>query len=121
MGFPFLGDRSAAAIRRHGVVARVGVRTRTCIPRPAERTEAVAGREPITNRGDGETWTKGQTMRKLLITLGLRTDEDGQTFVEYAVLLGAVSAAIAVSVMWAGLGVSLGTALTQVSNAITGA
>jgi Flp pilus assembly pilin Flp len=49
--------------------------------------------------------------------VGLRTDEDGQTYVEYALMLSAV-VAVALAATWTGLGTSITNAVTQVSNAI---
>ena len=59
-------------------------------------------------------------MRRLPVAfVGLRTDEDGQTFVEYALILGAV--AVGFGLTFASLGPALTNATWLVSNAITGA
>ena len=48
-------------------------------------------------------------------------DESGQTFVEYALILSVVVVAVLLAVTWGGLGAAIQAAITQVSNAITGA
>jgi Flp pilus assembly pilin Flp len=48
-------------------------------------------------------------------------DETGQTFVEYALILAVVVVAVLLAVTWGGLGTAIQAAITQVSNAITGA
>jgi Flp pilus assembly pilin Flp len=48
-------------------------------------------------------------------------DESGQTFVEYALILSVVVVAVLLAVTWGGLGTAIQAAITQVSNAITGA
>ena len=48
-------------------------------------------------------------------------DESGQTFVEYALILAVVVVAVLLAVTWGGLGTAIQAAITQVSNAITGA
>jgi Flp pilus assembly pilin Flp len=48
-------------------------------------------------------------------------DEDGQTFVEYALILAVVVVGVLLAVTWTGLGTAIGSAITQVSNKITGA
>jgi Flp pilus assembly pilin Flp len=50
-----------------------------------------------------------------------REDESGQTFVEYALILAVVVVAVLLAVTWGGLGTAIQAAITQVSNAITGA
>jgi Flp pilus assembly pilin Flp len=50
-----------------------------------------------------------------------RKDESGQTFVEYALILAVVVVAVLLAVTWGGLGTAIQAAITQVSNAITGA
>jgi Flp pilus assembly pilin Flp len=47
--------------------------------------------------------------------------EDGQTFVEYALILAVVVVALLLVYTQSSLGTSINTALTNVSNAITGA
>jgi Flp pilus assembly pilin Flp len=47
--------------------------------------------------------------------------ERGQTFVEYALVLAVVVVGVLMVVSWTGLGDALGTAITKISNAITGA
>jgi Flp pilus assembly pilin Flp len=44
--------------------------------------------------------------------------EDGQTFVEYALILAVVVVAVLLAVTWTGLGTAIQNAITQVSNAI---
>jgi Flp pilus assembly pilin Flp len=51
----------------------------------------------------------------------LISDESGQTFVEYALILSVVVVAVLLAVTWGGLGTAIQQAITQVSNAITGA
>jgi Flp pilus assembly pilin Flp len=48
---------------------------------------------------------------------GLKS-EDGQTFVEYALILAVVVVAVLLAVTWTGLGTAIQNAITQVSNAI---
>jgi Flp pilus assembly pilin Flp len=48
-------------------------------------------------------------------------NEDGQTFVEYALILAVVVVAVLLAVTWTGLGTAIDGAITQVSNAISGA
>jgi len=50
----------------------------------------------------------------------LKSDE-GQTFVEYALVLAVVVVGVLLAVTWGGLGTAIGTAITQVTTAITGA
>lgn len=50
----------------------------------------------------------------------LKNDE-GQTFVEYALILAVVVVAVLLTVTWTGLGTAIQGAITNVSNAITGA
>ena len=47
----------------------------------------------------------------------LKRDE-GQTFVEYALILAVVVVAVLLAVTWTGLGTAIQNAITQVSNAI---
>jgi Flp pilus assembly pilin Flp len=47
----------------------------------------------------------------------LKNDE-GQTFVEYALILSVVVVAVLLAVTWGGLGTAIQNAITQVSNAI---
>jgi Flp pilus assembly pilin Flp len=47
-----------------------------------------------------------------------RENEDGQTFVEYALILAVVVVAVLLAVTWTGLGTAIQNAITQVSNAI---
>jgi Flp pilus assembly pilin Flp len=47
----------------------------------------------------------------------LKNDE-GQTFVEYALILSVVVVAVLLAVTWGGLGLAIQNAITQVSNAI---
>jgi Flp pilus assembly pilin Flp len=48
-------------------------------------------------------------------------NEDGQTFVEYALILAVVVVGVLAGVVWTGLGTALGNAITSVSTAIGGA
>jgi Flp pilus assembly pilin Flp len=43
---------------------------------------------------------------------------EGQTFVEYALILAVVVVAVLLAVTWTGLGTAIQNAITQVSNAI---
>jgi Flp pilus assembly pilin Flp len=45
--------------------------------------------------------------------------EDGQTFVEYALILAVVVVAVLLAVTWTGLGEAIDAAITKVSEAIT--
>jgi Flp pilus assembly pilin Flp len=47
--------------------------------------------------------------------------EQGQTFVEYALILAVVVVAVLLAVTWGGLGTAIQGAITQVQNAINGA
>jgi Flp pilus assembly pilin Flp len=47
--------------------------------------------------------------------------EQGQTFVEYALVLAVVVVAVLLAVTWGGLGTAIQGAITQVQNAINGA
>jgi Flp pilus assembly pilin Flp len=47
----------------------------------------------------------------------LKKDE-GQTFVEYALVLSVIVVAVLLAVTWTGLGTAIGTAITKVTNAI---
>ena len=49
----------------------------------------------------------------------LKNDE-GQTFVEYALILAVVVVAVLLTVSWTGLGTAIGNAISQVSTAIGG-
>ena len=49
----------------------------------------------------------------------LKRDE-GQTFVEYALILAVVVVGVLLAVTWGGLGTAIGTAISHVQNAITG-
>jgi Flp pilus assembly pilin Flp len=42
-------------------------------------------------------------------------DEDGQTFVEYALILAVVVVGVLLAVTWTGLGTAIGNAISQVS------
>jgi Flp pilus assembly pilin Flp len=44
--------------------------------------------------------------------------EDGQTFVEYALILAVVVVAVLLAVTWTGLGDAIDSAITKVSDAI---
>ena len=44
--------------------------------------------------------------------------DEGQTFVEYALILAVVVVALLLAVTWTGLGTAIQNAITQVSNAI---
>ncbi|MFL5966957.1 MAG: hypothetical protein ACJ747_10435 [Gaiellaceae bacterium] len=44
--------------------------------------------------------------------------DEGQTFVEYALILAVVVVAVLLAVTWTGLGTAIQNAITQVSNAI---
>jgi Flp pilus assembly pilin Flp len=45
-------------------------------------------------------------------------NEDGQTFVEYALILAVVVVGVLAAIVWTGLGTALGNAISQVSTAI---
>jgi Flp pilus assembly pilin Flp len=45
--------------------------------------------------------------------------EDGQTFVEYALVLSVIVVAVLLAVTWTGLGTAITSAITKVSDAIT--
>jgi Flp pilus assembly pilin Flp len=45
-------------------------------------------------------------------------NDEGQTFVEYALILAVVVVAVLLAVTWTGLGTAIQNAITQVSNAI---
>ena len=45
-------------------------------------------------------------------------NEEGQTFVEYALILAVVVVAVLLAVTWTGLGTAIQNAITQVSNKI---
>ena len=47
--------------------------------------------------------------------------EQGQTFVEYALILAVVVVGVLLAVTWGGLGTAIQGAITQVQNAINGA
>jgi Flp pilus assembly pilin Flp len=47
--------------------------------------------------------------------------EQGQTFVEYALILAVVVVGVLLLVTWGGLGTAIQGAITQVQNAINGA
>jgi Flp pilus assembly pilin Flp len=51
------------------------------------------------------------------VLVGLRNDEDGQTFVEYALILGVVAVTFA-ALNAAGLGAAIQNSVTQVTNAL---
>jgi Flp pilus assembly pilin Flp len=53
-----------------------------------------------------------------MASLADRDNEDGQTFVEYALILAVVVVAVLLAVTWTGLGTAIQNAITQVSNAI---
>jgi Flp pilus assembly pilin Flp len=42
-------------------------------------------------------------------------DEEGQTFVEYALILAVVVVGVLLAVTWTGLGTAIGNAISQVS------
>jgi Flp pilus assembly pilin Flp len=50
--------------------------------------------------------------------LGRLDSDEGQTFVEYALILAVVVVAVLLAVTWTGLGTAIQNAITQVSNAI---
>jgi Flp pilus assembly pilin Flp len=50
--------------------------------------------------------------------LGRLESDEGQTFVEYALILAVVVVAVLLAVTWTGLGTAIQNAITQVSNAI---
>jgi Flp pilus assembly pilin Flp len=54
-----------------------------------------------------------------LLMARLESDE-GQTFVEYALILGAVIVAVMLAITVTGLGTAIQNAVTQASNAIAG-
>jgi Flp pilus assembly pilin Flp len=45
-------------------------------------------------------------------------DEDGQTFVEYALVLAVIVVGVLLAVTWGGLGTAIGAAITKITNAI---
>jgi Flp pilus assembly pilin Flp len=49
---------------------------------------------------------------------GRLDSDEGQTFVEYALILAVVVVAVLLAVTWTGLGTAIQNAITQVSNAI---
>jgi Flp pilus assembly pilin Flp len=51
--------------------------------------------------------------------LSLKKD-DGQTFVEYALVISVVSVGIVLAVLWSGLHTAIGDAIGKVSDAING-
>jgi Flp pilus assembly pilin Flp len=51
------------------------------------------------------------------VLVGLRNDEDGQTFVEYALILGVVAVTFA-ALNAADLGAAIQNSVTQVTNAL---
>jgi Flp pilus assembly pilin Flp len=51
--------------------------------------------------------------------INLRKDE-GQTFVEYALVLSVIVVGVLLLATWAGLGTAISTAITKITNAITG-
>ena len=58
----------------------------------------------------GSLILRGQDLRK----------EDGQTFVEYALVLSVIVVGVLLLATWAGLGTAIDTALTKITNAIKG-
>jgi Flp pilus assembly pilin Flp len=50
--------------------------------------------------------------------MGRLDSDEGQTFVEYALILAVVVVAVLLAVTWTGLGTAIQNAITQVSNAI---
>jgi Flp pilus assembly pilin Flp len=50
--------------------------------------------------------------------VGRLESDEGQTFVEYALILAVVVVAVLLAVTWTGLGTAIQNAITQVSNAI---
>ncbi len=56
--------------------------------------------------------------RERLAAAGRIGREDGQTFVEYALVLVLVAVAVAVLASWTSLGTAIGDALTSVINAL---
>jgi Flp pilus assembly pilin Flp len=50
--------------------------------------------------------------------VGRLENDEGQTFVEYALILAVVVVAVLLAVTWTGLGTAIQNAITQVSNAI---
>jgi Flp pilus assembly pilin Flp len=50
--------------------------------------------------------------------MGRLESDEGQTFVEYALILAVVVVAVLLAVTWTGLGTAIQNAITQVSNAI---
>jgi Flp pilus assembly pilin Flp len=47
--------------------------------------------------------------------------EDGQTFVEYALVLAVIVVGVLLAVVWTGLGTAITTAIGKVTNALTAA
>jgi Flp pilus assembly pilin Flp len=45
-------------------------------------------------------------------------DEDGQTFVEYALVLAVIVVGVLLLATWAGLGTAISAAITKITNAI---
>jgi Flp pilus assembly pilin Flp len=58
----------------------------------------------------GSLYVRSQDLKK----------EDGQTFVEYALVLSVIVVAVLLGTMWLGLGGAIQTALTKIENAIKG-
>ncbi len=52
------------------------------------------------------------------VLVGRLEKDEGQTFVEYALILAVVVVAVLLAVTWTGLGTAIQNAITQVSNAI---
>jgi len=52
------------------------------------------------------------------MVVGRLESDEGQTFVEYALILAVVVVAVLLAVTWTGLGTAIQNAITQVSNAI---
>jgi Flp pilus assembly pilin Flp len=58
----------------------------------------------------GSLYVRSQDLKK----------EDGQTFVEYALVLSVIVVGVLLLATWAGLGTAIDTALTKITNAIKG-
>ena len=56
----------------------------------------------------GSLYARSQDLKK----------EEGQTFVEYALVLSVIVVAVLLAVTWTGLGTAIGAAITKVTNAI---
>jgi Flp pilus assembly pilin Flp len=60
-------------------------------------------------------------MSRLKALFARLRSEQGQTFVEYALVLAVIVVGVLLAVLWTGLGEALQSAITTISDAITGA